>query len=316
MPNRKEPRLEIEEPQSSANSTSEAVTSKPIKFNSEIEQPEVKKAKANEAFVSNEPAAAKHISNEVPSPSQSGSSFKSWLAILLALVALGLLAWQYLQAQQQQASMQVLAGRIQELEIRLSATGEDLSTAGSSFNEKLEESKAEITELWSENDKLWKVAYRTNRPAISALENQTHELDKNLNKIEQRLAASYAASESAVEQSKTLTTSLKRNTDEINVQIKELNQQLAAVNQRLIEVSLNTSTLDQRLRDQDQRNQLAALQKQVTDLSSVSQVLPDDLQSKLAEQQETLASLEASRRQLVSRVTRLMEDVRELQQAQ
>lgn len=311
MPNRKEPRLEIEEAQpvakQAAKPTSEAVTS----------EPKAEKAKANEAFVNKESATAKQFSNEASSPSQGGSSLKSWLAILLALVALGLLAWQHLQAQQQQASMHLLAERIQELEIRLSETGEDLSTAGSSFNEKLIEAKAEITELWSENDKLWKVAYRTNRPAISALETKNKALGNNLSKIEEQLAASLAASESAVDQNKNLATSLKNNTDELNVRIKELNQQLAAANQRLTEVSLNTSTLDQRLRDQDQRKQLAALQKQITDLSTqVGQILPNDLQTKLVEQEEILASLEASRGQLVSRVTRLMEEVRELQQRQ
>ena len=304
MPNRKEPRLEIEEAQPAA------------KAKPEMNQPETDTPKASKGHINNGPSTSKQISSEAASPSQSGSSFKSWLAILLALVALGLLAWQYLQAQQQQASMQVLAERIQELEIRLSETGEDLSTAGSSFNEKLVEAKAEITELWSENDKLWEVAYRTNRPAISALENQTKTLDKNLSKIEQQLATSLAASNSAVEQNKNLAANLKKNSDELNVQIKELNQQLVVVNQRLTEVSLNTSTLDQRLRDQDQGKQLAALQKQVTDLSTkVSQILPDDLQAKLVEQEEILASLEASRGQLVSRVTRLMEEVRELQQA-
>lgn len=304
MPNRKEPRLEIEEAQPAA------------KAKPEMNQPETDTPKASKGHINNGPSTSKQISSEAASPSQSGSSFKNWLAILLALVALGLLAWQYLQAQQQQASMQVLAERIQELEIRLSETGEDLSTAGSSFNEKLVEAKAEITELWSENDKLWKVAYRTNRPAISALENQNKTLDKNLSKIEQQLATSLAASNSAVEQNKNLAANLKKNSDELNVQIKELNQQLVVVNQRLTEVSLNTSTLDQRLRDQDQGKQLATLQKQLTDLSTkVSQMLPDDLQAKLVEQEEILASLEASRGQLVSRVTRLMEEVRELQQA-
>lgn len=305
MPNRKEPRLEIDEEQPKTTLASEATTSepqptsKPRNDKHEKDSLETDKPKASEAFTSNEP----------PNSNQSSGSFKSWLAILLALLALGLLAWQYMQAQQQQASALVLAERIQKLEIRLSETGEDLSTAGSSFNEKLTESRAKITELRSENKKHWAIHNET-RPAISALETKNKALDKNLSKIGQQLTATLAASESAVEKNTSLANKLKNNSDELNFHIKELNQ-------RITEVSITVSALDQRLREQDQGEKLSVLEKEITQLSAkVSQALPEDLQAKLAEQEEILASLEASRKQLVSRVTRLMEEVRELQQAQ
>jgi len=311
MPNRKEPRLEIEELQAASKPTSEPLAAE---FDAASRpgvkpEPEPVKAEAGRTFSGSGFTHENSFSDEAVRTSSGGHSFKSWLAIFLALVALGLLAWQYLQSQQQQASIQLLTNRIQELEIRLSETGEDLSTAGSSFNEKLTESKAEITKLWSENDKLWKVAYRTNRPAISALESKNKALAENLSRLEKQLAGALAATESVVEQNKNLAAKLNENTDAINIHIKELNQ-------RLIEVSLNTSTLDQRLRDQDPRDKLLALEKQIADLSTeVSQALPADLQARLTEQEEILASLEASRSQLVSRVTRLMEEVGELQQA-
>ena len=93
MPNRKEPRLEIEEAQPAA------------KAKPEMNQPETDTPKASKGHINNGPSTSKinngpstskQISSEAASPSQSGSSFKSWLAILLALVTLGLLAWQYL----------------------------------------------------------------------------------------------------------------------------------------------------------------------------------------------------------------------------
>lgn len=276
MPNRKEPRLEIETQ----------------------EQEPQPKAKPVDETLPNETQAT----SKPPLANPASSSLKSWLAIFLALVALGLLAWQFMQSQQQQATLQNFAGRIQELELRLLETGDDLSAAGESFNSKLEWADAEIR-------KLWVVAHQRNRPAIETLETTAKQLNTSLVKLEKQLAEVTKTTQLASTQSTNLAKDVKKQTDELSFHVKELNQ-------RLTEASLNASTLDQRLKDQDKRTQVASLEKRVADLSTkLGQQAPDNVQAKLVEQEEILKSLEASRNQLVSRVTRLMEEVRELQQA-
>ncbi|HKM15752.1 MAG TPA: hypothetical protein VJY63_07515 [Marinospirillum sp.] len=327
MPNRKEPRLEIEE------------------------QPLVKSLASDtddqaEAFLQGSASSSK--SNPKPSEPQQGSSVnspksasgKAWLGIFLALIALGLLAWQFLQLQQatqqgvlQQQSMQLLGNRIQELESILLTTGNDLSEAGKMLNEKLEWADSEIR-------KLWVIAHQRNRPAIDVLETKIKQLEEGLNKSEQQLAEALdvsktaaLASKAATEQNLVLANDLNKysatlnaNTEKITVNAEEVNVQLKGLMQRLTEVSLTASTLDERLRNQDLRTDWVGLEKRVAELSSKTPVtefksdelhakLIDELTAQVAEQQEILASLEASRGQLVGRVTRLMEEVQVLQQA-
>lgn len=362
MQNRKEPRLEMEEPQLTADPESAAAKPKKsnqgeaVDFEAFANEPKVSEDEPvvedepifeedepvveDELVLESEPIVEgqqsskpkkKSSSNKSAAPKKS-SSGKAWLALLLALLALGLLAWQFLQLQQttqqivqQQQSLQLLGDRVLELESMLSTTGSDLSAAGKKLNDKLEWADSEIR-------KLWVIAHQRNRPAIDGLENKTKQLEQSLSKAEKQLAealetskAGVIATKATTEKSLVLTKDLK----ELSFHVKELTQ-------RLTEVSLTTSTLDERLRNQDLRTGLAALEKQVSSLSTatsnaVAQAKvqsqaqsqsqssqPNDLQVKLAkqlaEQQEILASLEASRGQLVSRVTRLMEEVRALQQ--
>lgn len=291
MPNRKEPRLEAENQDFALDSASDLST----------EFPPVTEAAPSSSSLNNQ--AVK------------GSAGKAWLGIFLALIALGALAWQFLQLQeatqqlaQQQAAMQLLTHRTQELESVLSATGDDLSAAGKKLNEKLDWADSEIR-------KLWVIAHQRNRPAIEALENKAKQLEQGLSKVDEKNLG-------LVKDLNTYKATLKASTDELNVQIK-------ALTQRLTEVSLTASTLDERLRNQDLRTSLTSLEKRVTELTNKApstQTQPDEVQVKsldkslekliaqVAEQQEILTSLEASRGQLVGRVTRLMDDVRQLQQ--
>lgn len=300
MPNRKEPRLEIEEQQPTVEPKEQTTAPKP-KTNTETaaipasskETSQPNAGTANQSQSSEQPSQSKNTGNKAaPITGSGGSSLKAWLGLILALIALGLLAWQFMQSQQQLESMQVLANRVAELEIRLAETGDDLSTTGNSFNEKLQWADSEIR-------KLWVVAHQRNRPAIETLENKNQQLEQGLSKLDKQQS----------KQSLALKNDLKKHTDELNFHIKELNQ-------RLTEVTIRASSLDERLRNQDLPTKLTNLDKRVTQLATkVSKTLPDDYEAKVLEQQEILASLEASRNQLVSRVTRLMEEVRELQQS-
>lgn len=239
-----------------------------------------------------------------PEPLETGGfPILAALAGLLAVIGLVFGGWQYQRAEQQQQSMQLLADRVQELEIRLSATGQDLSEAGSTFTEKLKWADDEIR-------KLWRLANNEMRPNITALQEQTKTLTERLTRNEGRVTEGLAAVQKSVTDQLQAGRALQE-------QFEALKREVDQAAQRLTEVTLTTSTLDQRLREVDRRNQLNELQRKVEALEKqvAAAGMPPELQQKLAEQDELLASLEASRGQLVSRVTRLMDEVRELQQA-
>lgn len=342
MPNRKEPRLEIEEPPLVASLASDT---------DEQADTLIQDAASSSKFNSTPSPKPSEPQAGLSQSSPKGASGKAWLGIFLALIALGLLAWQFLQLEQatqqvvlQQESMQLLGNRIQELESILLTTGDDLSAAGKKFNEKLEWADSEIR-------KLWVIAHQRNRPAIDALEIKITQLEGSLNKSEQQLAEALNTSKTAALAGKTATEQnlalvndlnkykatfdtalnantekMRVNTEKINANAEEVKGQLKGLTQRLTEVSLTASTLDERLRQQDLRTDWVALEERVAALSNktpVSEPSSDELHAKLineltaqvAEQQEVLASLEASRGQLVGRVTRLMDEVRVLQQA-
>ncbi len=332
MPNRKEPRLEMEmPPKAKLASQTEALEGvleeealENVEFNgqgNENNQPKSVKPSEKPTKARPQEEEAKQVAKNLTGKSSTG---KAWLGIVLALVALGGLGWQFMQFQQaslvieqQQESMQLLGNRIQELELRLLETGDDLSAAGSSFNEKLTWADSEIR-------KLWVVAHQRNRPAIDTLESKASQLEQALGKLTQQQSGALEASKEALESSKkateqtaSLAKTSKANNEALKADVEKLNLQAKSLMQRLMEVSLIASTLDERLRNQDLRIKLTALEKRVTELGTKAnnvQPEPNKLPALLAEQQEILTSLEASRAQLVSRVTRLMDEVRELQQ--
>ncbi|MBE0506598.1 MAG: hypothetical protein IBX50_07735 [Marinospirillum sp.] len=251
-----------------------------------------------------------------------GSHLLVGFALLLALAGLIFGGWQYMHVDKQQQSIQALADRVQELEIRLSATGQNLSEAGNTFSEQLKTANEKLKWADDEINKLWRLANNQIRPNIRGLQEQTKGLDERLSRAERQSTEVANLARSANDKA----TEAARN---LQLQTEVIKKDLAAVGQRLTEVTLATSTLDQRLRNQetstrdqhlrnqDQSSKVTTLTQKVEQLEqrvSRSSITPE-LQKKMAEQEEILASLEASRSQLVSRVTRLMEDVQVLQQA-
>lgn len=333
MPDRKEPRLEID-PVKPASTTerpaSAPVTPKPDAATRPVSHvnPEVPNKPEHQPppqSVEPPPKKNERVSHhtqpsEAATPNTSGSGASPllvWLVLLLALASLAFGGWQYLRADQQQQSMQVLADRVQELEIRLSTTGQNLSEAGNSFSAQLktanEQLKAANEKLkWADDEihKLWRLANNQIRPNITGLQEQTKGLDERLNRAERQSTEVANLARSANDKA----TEAARN---LQTQTETIKKDLTAMGQRLTEVTLATSTLDQRLRNQDQSSRVTSLTQKLEQLEqrvSRSGVTPE-LQQKMAEYEEILASLEASRSQLVSRVTRLMEDVQALQQA-
>jgi hypothetical protein len=239
-----------------------------------------------------------------------GSGLLIWFALLLALAGLIFGGWQYMRVDKQQQSMQVLADRVQELEIRLSATGQDLSEAGTTFSEQLKAANEKLKWADEEINKLWRLANNQMRPNIAGLQEQVKALESGLSRTERQSTEAASVARAANDKA----TEAGRN---LQVQVEAVKKDLGAMGLRLTEVTLATSTLDQRLRNQDQGSRVAALSKKVEELDQRVSAggIPPELQQKMTEQEEILASLEASRSQLVSRVTRLMDEVRELQQA-
>lgn len=250
-------------------------------------------------------------------PPEDGKSFSTLalVALVLAVLGLGFGGWQLMRAESQQETMEALADRIQELEIRLSETGQDLSEAGSSFSQRLKAHEEKLEWADDEIRKLWVVAHQRNRPAIA-------ELQEKLERVDGDLATTRTSANQANQKAQQTAEQLERERNRWNEQLARLSREVESYSNRLAEISLTTSTLNQQVRDQDRRQQVEALNQEIRDLrgqitqltQQASAEVPEDLGERLAEYEEILASLEASRSQLTSRVTRLMDDVRELQQ--
>ena len=341
MPDRKEPRLTLSEAQQQAQaaraeaakpSSSTEKTSEPPHQASEAARAEVRRRLAEqEAKQAQKPNFTSTSADESgqgqtkqrqegstqsrsvnKSGSRAGTPWWSLLALVLALAALAFGGWQFSRAQNQQQAMESLAARIQELEIRLSETGQDLTETGSNFSQRLEAHSDKLDWADSEIRKLWVVAHQRNRPAIAELQEQLSRMDRQLTQATQQ-------AEQAASQGDRLASRLDTELTSVQSRVETVSESVAGYARRLTEISLVTSTLSQQVRELDPRSgierlegELKNVQQQLVELER--QQVNAVTQERLEEFEEILASLEASRNQLTSRVTRLMDEVRELQQ--
>lgn len=311
MPNRKEPRLEESsfspakvteatpeinsessfksEPSLAAEQDSQPIYLKPHqKPYQENKQPEPEHQEY--ASASHAPFA-ESLEEDGAEPVLAATSSSNKLALLgcvLAVIAVfaagGLWYANKQTAAKYNQAIDSLVARLQEVEIRLAETGDDLSEAGNTFASKLQWADSEIR-------KLWVVAHQRNLP--------------NIEKLQQ--------------EAKTLASQIAANQKDISANLQAQQKIVQQLEQRLTELSLSSSTFSQRLQDQDTRAEVKKLQdqlKKVTqDLAQLAaKPAAEDLSRTVAEHTEILQSLEASRAQLTQRVTRLMEDVNQLQQ--
>ncbi|ODC03643.1 hypothetical protein BFW38_08890 [Terasakiispira papahanaumokuakeensis] len=246
----------------------------------------------------------------------------SLFALLVALGGVGFGGWQYLQVQKLQNGLLTLGDRVEELELQLSATGKDLSSAGEGFRERLDTVDSEIR-------KLWDLSNKRNRPNIESLQGKVERLDTAQEGLSGRLEKQTAQLQQMDGRIDQMVSTLR---DEVNAQaqrVTRLQDQLAPLQDHLDQLNTRITVLPGRLDDQKKqldslRNTLASMDQRLTELAVASSTQADQLSSLSADglaqmqqdvktHQEQLRSLEASRRQLTRRVTQLMDQLRQMQ---
>ncbi|GAB3012294.1 hypothetical protein [Bowmanella dokdonensis] len=122
------------------------------------------------------------VTDKEPAPKQtSAKGGNKGLVIFTLLLALGALAasgWLFQQTRLQQSSLVEAQDRIQELENKLSATGEEMGESTVALQAKLKAVTEKTDELWEQMDKLWASAWRKNQSEIQSLATTVDKLSK------------------------------------------------------------------------------------------------------------------------------------------
>lgn len=166
-------------------------------------------------------AAPSHSSTSDKQPaktkSSGGSTFVLTLSLLIALGASGGCYFLYDLSQKQQVVMADAERRIEQLENKLSATGEEIGESTVALQVKVTELSNKTNELWEQMDKLWASAWRRNQKEISDLSEKVDANKANVNESISQVA---------------------RNADQQKTQLSALQTQLSAVADDLLALNV------------------------------------------------------------------------------
>ena len=120
------------------------------------------------------------------------SSTSTWIALLLAVIAVGIAGMSYVKLiqaqailQEQRAQLKNQQGRIVELENQLALSGDESAQSLVAISAKLKEANSEIRKLWG-------VSYDSNRKAIAANKADITSQAKNYQALDKTLKAQQA----------------------------------------------------------------------------------------------------------------------------
>lgn len=179
------------------------------------------------------------------SPRQSNFNGLLVFVILLMVIMMGIGGYTIYQLQERLAQSDKLLGQGQEqilqLDSRLAATGTDVSKT-------LQDLQARVETNYSEVDKLWKVAFRQNRPDIQKNVRSIAELEDNLdarvNSMNALVAQITDQYQSTLTGLNTLRDGLRQNNEELITEVALLRDQVRdqAVAQEAARRNLNVLT--------------------------------------------------------------------------
>lgn len=256
-----------------------------------------------------------------PSRSTSNSSGNGvlWGAVAILVAGVGGLYFQNTQLSQalskQEGQVSQALNRIQVLEQELTATGRDLSKSGATLENRIQGNETEIRKLWDLSNKRNRRDIDDNSTAIAALKAQLSKIPSELSNLQQVLK----------DESTTrtlITQALKTEQELLSTQIA--NQQIALTEQANAQQLALTQHAETDVSAREElkallESKLTVLQQEYDELTAQMKAL-EEPQDSLGEVNKTiqehklrLDSIDASRRQLTTNVTRLNTDVSNLQ---
>lgn len=168
------------------------------------------------------PAGAKKPAPPRPENKSGPGSFLFILVLLIAIGACAASGYLFIELQRTQENMVANQNRIQTLENRLSATGEEMGNSTVELQVKLGELSEKTDELWEQMDRLWASAWRRNQEEIKSLNSDVVALKSNVTKSINDVTTKVNSAESGTQQLMTRINSL-------NSQISEQANNLLAV---------------------------------------------------------------------------------------
>lgn len=258
--------------------------------------------------------------NRISPSSRSGNGLL-WGFVIILAAGLGGLYFQNTQLSQtlnkQNIQLSQSLSRIKTLEDELTATGRDLSKSGATLENRIQTNESEIRKLWDLSNKRNRKDIDSNDKAISALKTQFSMVQSELKRLQQVLTDESTTRNIATQTLKTeqefLNTKIGNQqialTEQINAQQLALSQ--LTESEGMLREALK-SALETRLNDLQQRTK--TLSEQLSQLETQkAQNSNGDVDRTLKDHQNRLDSIDASRRQLISSVTRLSTDMTNLQ---
>lgn len=201
----------------------------------------------------NKPSAAE-LADNGNAKSSGGNGIWISLVLIIAVTACGASYWLYQKHLQQQIAVKNAEQRIEDLERRLSATGEEMGESAVAMQVKVTELSAKTQELWEQMDKLWSSAWRKNQSDIKDLSDSVNKNNSQLSK-----------------QVKTLLADININSTNFGLLQEQLEGQIAST-QKLADTLTKT-----KLSGDNFEQQLAQLQVRLTSLTQANSKLANQI---------------------------------------
>lgn len=190
-----------------------------------------------------------------------GSTIFTSAVMIVAIAALGACIYLFSQLNEAKTIALSTESRLQSLEQRLSATGEEMGNSTVALSVKVTELADKTEELWAQMDKLWASAWRRNQDDIKSLNKDLlttkDTLNSDIKNIQSKLAEA--------------TTDVKQTLNRIN----GLNEKLSAQANDILAANVNAEQTGDKI--SSQASQLKTLRDKVQVLESRNATLLDKI---------------------------------------
>lgn len=188
-----------------------------------------------------------------------------FFVMLLALGGLGANGWLYQQLELEKQNLQAAKNRIEDLEGKLSATGEEMGESTVALQAKLKAVTEKTDELWEQMDKLWASAWRKNQSEIKELSTSLG----NLQKQQQSVAEKARLLETDISMSTTRVSAIEEQFTKLQNSQDTLHTSLMKISSAQPQLNSQLDELKGRLRDSLQNIQDLGLR--ITQLENIIQ---------------------------------------------
>ena len=259
------------------------VSAKP-KQRSAAQADTVKKAAQPSASAAQRPSGSVGA-QAVTAPAVKGGKGLLWFMFVLLLIVIGACAWlgqQVIQLQQQQAAssnaLQLERSRVESISAQVHETGSSFVETGNVLESKFKFFDSEIRKLWDVSNKRNRNAIEENKVQLAKMTKVAQTSQSQLKTLEAKQAATSKAADKLSKQLASENTALRATVEAQNEQLLIMEGELELLQQRLKNV-------------------------------------PNDLAARVANNEEAVLAIDASRQQLFKRISQLQQQLDLLQKS-